>query len=183
VRVAEDGEILVRGATIAGGGTGDGWLHTGDAGWFDDAGMLNVLGRQADLFVNPEGKRVSPGGLETLLKSSHFIAHALVVGAGRPFNAALIVPDFAVLKRMARRRGIAYTEVEELVRDERVREVLGQELKGINDKLAAHDQIRAWDLLPRDLTTAAGELTAAGTLRRAVVMERCAAEIERLYAE
>ena len=182
---APEGEILVRGATvtaIAGMSDGDGWLHTGDAGWFDEAGMLNVLGRQADLFLDAEGKRVSPGGLETLLKSSHFITQALVVGAGRPHNAALIVPDFAALKRMARKRGIAYTEVEELVHDDRVREVLGQEVKGFNDKLGPHDQIRAWALLPRDLTVAAGELTPAGTLRRAVVTQRYAAEIESLYA-
>jgi long-subunit acyl-CoA synthetase (AMP-forming)/cytochrome P450 len=180
VRLAGDGEILVRGGTVA-AGNGDGWLHTGDAGFFDDAGMLNVLGRQADLFLNPEGRRVSPGGLETLLKGSHFITHALVVGAGRPFNAALLVPDFGALQRMARKRGIAYTEIGELVHDERVREVLTQEIKGVNDKLAPHDKIQAWDLLPRQLTTAAGELTAAGTLRRAVVAERFAEEIERLY--
>jgi len=181
VRIAPDGEILVRGGTVA-TGNGDGWLHTGDSGGFDDAGMLNVFGRQADLFLGPEGKRISPGGLESLLKSSHFITHALVVGAGRPFNAALLVPDFAALERMARKRAIAYTAVEELVHDQRVREVLGREVKDINDKLAPHDQIRAWDLLPRELTAANGELTAAGTLRRGLVTERLAAEIEKLYA-
>lgn len=179
LRLASDGEILVRGGTVT-AASEDGWLHTGDAGFFDDAGMLNVLGRKADLFLNPDGKRVSPAGLETLLKASHFITHALVVGAGRPHNAALVVPDFGALQRMARKRGIAYTEVSELVHDERVREVLAQEVKGVNDKLAAHDKIQAWDLLPRPLT-AASELTAAGTLRRAVVMERCAGEIEALY--
>lgn len=180
VRIAPDGEILVRGGTVAMSGD-DGWLHTGDSGWFDDAGMLNVFGRQADLYTGPEGKRVSPGGLETLLKGSHFITYALVVGASRPNNIALLVPDFAALKRMARKRGIAYTDAGELIHDERVREVLGQELKGINDKLAPHDKIHAWTLLPRELSVSTGELTAAGTLRRAVVTERFAAEIESLY--
>jgi long-chain acyl-CoA synthetase len=180
VRIAPDGEILVRGGTVAAHGD-DGWLHTGDSGFFDDAGMLNVFGRQADLFTGPEGKRVSPGGLETHLKSSHFVTNALVVGAGRPFNAALLVPDFAALKRMARKRGIAYTEVADLVRDERVRQVIAQDVKGFNDKLAPHDKIQAWDLLPRELSASTGELTASGTLRRAVVTERCAAEIESLY--
>ncbi|HEV7506857.1 MAG TPA: cytochrome P450 [Thermoanaerobaculia bacterium] len=180
VRVAGDGEILVRGGTVTAHGD-DGWLHTGDAGFFDDAGMLNVLGRQADLYLGAEGKRVSPAGLETLLKGSHFVTHALVVGAGRPNNAALLVPDFGALQRMARKRGIAYNAVEELVHDPRVREVLAQEVKGVNDKLAAHDKIQAWDLVPRELTTAAGELTAAGTLRRGVVTERYKAEIESLY--
>jgi len=182
LRIAADGEILVRGEA-APGVDGDGWLHTGDAGWLDDAGMLNVLGRLGDLWTGADGKRVSPGGLESLLKSSHFVTHALVVGAGRPFNAALLVPDFAVLRRMAQRRGIAFSSLEELVRDKRVREFLGKDIKGFNDKLAPHDQIHAWDLLPRELSAADGELTAAGTLRRAVVLERCAGEIERLYRE
>jgi long-subunit acyl-CoA synthetase (AMP-forming)/cytochrome P450 len=182
VRIAGDGEILVRGETAT-AREGDGWLHTGDAGWLDDAGMLNVFGRQGDLWTGPNGKRISPGGLESLLKSSHFITHAVVVGAGRPFNAALLVPDFAALRRMAQRRGIVFSSLEELVRDERVREVLAKDVQGFNDKLAPHDKIHAWDLLPRELSAADGELTAAGTLRRAVVMERCVGEIERLYKE
>ncbi len=180
VRVAPDGEILTRGGTVAAPGP-DGWLHTGDSGFFDDAGMLNVFGRQADLYTGPEGKRVSPGGLETLLKGSHFIAHALVVGAGRPNNVALLVPDFAALQRMARKRGIAYTDPGELIHDERVREVLGQEIKGVNDKLAPHDKIHAWTLLPRELSASTRELTATGALRRAVVTEHYKAEIESLY--
>ncbi len=180
VRMAAGGELLVRGATAT-GVDADGWLHTGDAGWLDDADMLNVFGRLGDLWTGAEGKKVSPGGLESLFKSSHFVTHVLVVGAGRPFNAALLVPDFAALRHLAQRRGIAFSSLEELVRDERVREVVGNDIKGFNDKLAPHDKLRTWDLLPREL--AASELTATGTLRREVVMERCAGEIERLYKE
>lgn len=180
VRVAPDGEILVRGGTVA-TPEADGWLHTGDSGWFDDAGMLNVFGRQADLYTGLEGRKVSPGGLEPLFKSSHFVNHALIVGAGRPYNAVLLVPDFAALRRMARKRKIAFTELSELVRDERVREVIAQEVQGVNDKLAPHDKIQTWDLLPHELSVAAGELTTTGTLRRAVVTEHYKAEIESLY--
>jgi long-subunit acyl-CoA synthetase (AMP-forming)/cytochrome P450 len=189
VRIAADGEILVRGGTVARHGRpapavdAEGWLHTGDAGWIDEAAMLAVLGRQADLYTGHGGRRVSPGALETLLRSSHFAAHVLVVGKGRPFNAALIAPDFEALERMARRRGIAFTSREELLRAPRVRELYANEIKGFNDKLAAHDQIQAWDLLPRELTVAGGELTPAGTLRRAALLEKHAAEIERLYAD
>jgi long-chain acyl-CoA synthetase len=183
IRVADDGEILLRGDTVARASVdGDGWLHTGDAGRIEDAGMLIVLGRKADLFTGAGGKQVSPAGLESLLRSSHFLAHAVVVGAGRPFNAALLVPDLAVLQRLAQRRGIAYSTVEELVRDRRVREVVAKEIEGFNDKLAAHDKIQAWELLPHGFSPAGGELTAARTLRRAAVLEKYAGQIERLYA-
>ena len=183
VRIAPDGEILVRGETVSAPAAGaEGWLHTGDVGWFDDAGMLNVLGRRQDLFEGAGGKRVSPAGLECLLRSSHFVAHAVVVGDGRPANAALLVPDFADLEQVARRRGIPYSSVEELARDPRVRELIGKDVQGFNDKLAAHDKIESWELLPQPFSVAGGELTPAGTLRRSAVLAKYAAEIERLYA-
>jgi long-chain acyl-CoA synthetase len=187
IRIAGDGEILVRGDAVARQGRPlpavdeEGWLHTGDAGWIDDAGMLAVLGRQADLFAGAGGKKVSPAGLECLLRSSHFVTHAVVVGEGRATNAALLVPDFGDLERVARRRGIAFSTPQELVRDARVRELIAKEVQGFNDKLAAHDRIEAWELLPQGFSVAGGELTATGTLRRAVVLEKYAREIERLY--
>jgi len=161
----------------------DGWLHTGDSGWIDDSGMLNVFGRQADLFEGPGGKKVSPGGLESLFRSSHFVAQAVMVGDGRPYNGLLIAPDLEVLKRAASRRNIAFSTIEDLLRDSRVRELYAREVQGFNDKLAPHDQVRAWELLPRELTAEAGELTPAGTLRRAVVLERWAEAVERLYSQ
>jgi long-chain acyl-CoA synthetase len=183
VKIAQSGEILVRGETVAAAAAGgDGWLHTGDSGWFDDAGMLSVLGRQADLYAGPGGRQVSPGGLESLFRSSHFVAQALMVGEGRPFNALLIAPDLEAVRRMARRRGIDDSSIERLLRDVRVREHFAREVKGINDKLAPHDQVKAWDLLPRELSVAEGELTPAGTLKRAVVAAKHAEAIERLYA-
>jgi long-subunit acyl-CoA synthetase (AMP-forming)/cytochrome P450 len=189
VRIAPDGEILVRGETVARRGTpppavdGEGWLHTGDTGSLDDSGMLKVLGRTADLFANQAGRRISPGGLETLLRSSHFVAHALVVGAGRPGNAALIFPDLTAVRRLAKRRGIAYSSLAELLRDERVRRPFENDFRNFNDTLGPHDKVQVWDLFPGELTIAADELTPAGTLRRAVVMERYKEEIEKLYAE
>ena len=189
VRIAGDGEILVRGETVVRYGhpapavDTEGWLHTGDAGCIDEAALLAVLGRQADLYNGHGGSQVSPGGLETLLRSSHFAAHVLVVGRDRPFNAALIAPDFEALERMARRRGVSYTTREDLLHQPQVRELFADEIKGFNDKLAADDQIQAWDLLPGEFTVAGGELTPAGSLRRAVLLEKYGAEIERLYGE
>jgi long-subunit acyl-CoA synthetase (AMP-forming)/cytochrome P450 len=183
VRVAEDGEILVRGTAVAAGPAVDaeGWLHTGDDGWIDEAGMLSVRGRKSEVFVGPYGKKVSPSGLESLIRSSHFIAHAVVVGEGRPHNAALLVPDLHALQRMAKRRRIEHSTTAELVRHPRVREVIGKEIDGYNERLAAHDQIKAWDLLPDGFSAATGELTSTRTLRRKAVLEKYAPEIEKLY--
>lgn len=184
VRIAVDGEILVRGGAVAAGPAVDaeGWLHTGDDGWIDEAGMLAVRGRKSEVFVGPQGKKVSPSALESLIRSSHFIANALVVGDGRPHNAALIVLDLHALQRMAQRRKIAFSTVEELVRHPRVRDAIGKELDGFNEKLADHDKIKAWDVLPAGFTVATGELTPAGTLRRQAVLEKHADAIEKLYA-
>lgn len=182
IQIAEDGEILVRGETVAPHSLGtEGWLHTGDSGWIDDSGMLNVFGRLADLYTGMGGKKVSPGGLESLFRASHFVSQAVMVGDGRPYNGLLIAPDLEVLKRAASRRNIAYSSTEDLLRDSRVREIYAREIQGVNDKLAPHDQVRTWELLPRELTVEAGELTPAGTVRRAVVLERWAEAVERLY--
>jgi long-subunit acyl-CoA synthetase (AMP-forming)/cytochrome P450 len=189
IRIAEDGEILVRGETVARHGRPaprvdeEGWLHTGDGGAIDEAAMLTVRGRRSDLFTRSGGGTVSPGALETLLRSSHFVSHVFVVGDGRPYNVALIAPDVEALPRMTQRFGIADTAVENVMRDPRVREHFDQDIKGFNDKLPAHEKIQAWHLLSGDFTVAGGELTAAGTLRRQAILEKYAAEIDGLYAE
>ncbi|HSG40049.1 MAG TPA: AMP-binding protein, partial [Thermoanaerobaculia bacterium] len=183
LRVAEDGEILLRGAAVAAGPAVDaeGWLHTGDEGWIDESAMLSILGRQGDVFTGLGGRKVSPAGLETLVRSSHFVGHALVVGEGRPHNVALIAPDLHALERMAKRRRIEYASIEELVRDQRVRDVIGKEIEGFNEKLAAHDKIKAWEILPNSFTVATGELTPARTLRRKAVLEKYRVVIEKMY--
>ena len=184
LRVAGDGEILLRGAAVAAGPAVDaeGWLHTRDEGWIDESAMLNVRGRQGEIFTSPDGRKVSPAGLESLVRSSHFVGHAVVVGEGRPHNAALIAPDLHALERMAKRRRIEHSSIEELVRDERVRDVIGKEIEGFNERLAAHDKIKAWEILPHGFSVATGELTPARTLRRQAVLEKYRVVIEKMYA-
>ncbi len=189
IRIAEDGEILVRGETVARRGRPipavdeEGWLHTGDAGAFDEAAMLVVQGRKSDLIDRPGGLKVSPGILETLLRSSHFVAHVFVTGEGRPNNAALIAPDLKTMPRMIKRYELTEKTQAEVMADPRVREHFDKEIVGFNEKLAAHDKIQAWHLLADDFSVAGGELTPTGTLRRQVIREKYAAEIERLYTE
>jgi long-subunit acyl-CoA synthetase (AMP-forming)/cytochrome P450 len=188
IRIAEDGEILVRGEVVARGGQpspqvdAEGWLHTGDSGAIDEAAMLNIQGRQGDLFIRPGSRRVSPGALETLVRSSHFVSHVFVTGEGRPHNVALVAPDVGALPRMIQRFNIADTGVAAVMRDPRVREHFDQDIQGFNDKLPAHEKIQAWHLLSNEFSVAGGELTAAGTLRRQAIREKYAAELDRLYA-
>jgi long-subunit acyl-CoA synthetase (AMP-forming)/cytochrome P450 len=181
-----DGEILARGPNVARPATAvdaAGWLHTGDVGMLDDAGMLQVLGRREDLFAGPEGRRVAPVALAGLLQSSHFIARALVVGEGRDSTGALVVPDFEFLGATLGRRGIAAASRQEMVRHPRVREIYEREIAGFNRNLAAHDQIKVWDLLSDEWSVASGELSPTGTVRRQVVLERYAPVVAGLYSE
>jgi long-subunit acyl-CoA synthetase (AMP-forming)/cytochrome P450 len=188
-----DGEILARGPNVARPASASaaapapavdaaGWLHTGDVGMLDDAGMLHVLGRREDLFASPDGRRVAPVPLAGLLQSSHLIARALVVGEGRASTGALIVPDFEFLAATMRRRGIAAASRQEIVRHPRVREIYEREIAGFNRNLAAHDQIKVWELLADDWSVASGELSPTGTVRRQAVLERYAAVVEGLYS-
>lgn len=191
-----DGEILARGPGVARPAPATaattavvpapavdaaGWLHTGDVGMLDDAGMLHVLGRREDLFASPEGRRVAPVALAGLLQSSHFIARALVVGEGRAATGALVVPDFDFLATTLQRRGIVVASRVEMVHHPRVREIYEREIAGFNRNLAAHDQIKVWDLLPDEWSVASGELTPTGTVRRRALLERYAAAVAGLY--
>jgi long-subunit acyl-CoA synthetase (AMP-forming)/cytochrome P450 len=180
-----DGEILARGPNVARPAAAvdaAGWLHTGDVGMLDDAGMLHVLGRREDLFAGAEGRRVAPVALAGLLQSSHFIARALVVGEGRASTGALVVPDFEFLGATLERRGIAAASRQEMVRHPRVREIYEREIAGFNRNLAAHDQIKVWDLLSDEWSVASGELSPTGTVRRQVVLERYAPLVAGLYS-
>jgi long-subunit acyl-CoA synthetase (AMP-forming)/cytochrome P450 len=201
--LGRDDEILVRGPSVArsgagptiaagtggaGGGVavppaavdGAGWLHTGDVGMLDDAGMLHVLGRREDLFESPEGRRIAPVPLAGLLQSSHFIARALVVGGGRAATGALVVPDFEFLATVCRRRGIAAASRQEMVSHPRVREIYAREIAGFNRDLAAHDQIKVWELLADEWSAGSGELSPTGAVRRQAMLERYRDAVDRL---
>ena len=181
---ADGDEILVRGPGVAPGAVdADGWLHTGDVGMIDDAAMLHVLGRREDLFHNALGRRIAPVPLGGLLQSNHLIAKAMVAGDSRGALGALLVPDFDFLATTLRRRGIAAGSRRELVSDPRVRELYAHEIASINGGLAAHDQIRVWELLADEWSVESGELSPTGAVRREAVLERYAPVLQRLFGE
>ena len=190
IKVAEDGEILVKGPGLMQGYWDDpestaasvddsGWLHTGDVGHIDQSGYLYVQDRKRDLITLEEGHRVAPLPIEKLLVSRGLFTHAIVVGDGEPFLGALLVPDFEWL------RGKLGAELssEELAAHPDVRRQAAGLVEAANRRLGPEEQIRRFSLLERELSLEKGEITPSRRLRRKIVLQRCAEQIAELYAE
>ncbi len=178
---ADDGEILVRGPTVFAGYyndeeatnavlPGDGWLHTGDVGEIDEDGFLTITDRKKDIIVTAGGKNVSPQNIESLLKGIPWVSQALVVGDRRPYLVALLTLDEEELAQ-ARRPGGRLTHSSR------------REVDQFNEGLAHHEQIRRFEILPRDFSADQNEITPTLKLRRRIVEEHFAPELEALYAE
>ena len=192
VRIAEDGEILVRSETVFQGYfkdpeataevlTPDGWLRTGDIGELDEDGFLTITDRKKDILVTAGGKNVAPQNLENDLKTSKFVSQAIVVGDRRPYVTALITLDAEEIGRWATGQGID-GDFATLVRDERVRELVQRIVDEVNRERSRFEQIKRFAVVPRDFTMEDGEVTPTLKLRRRAVMEHFSAEIDALYA-
>jgi long-chain acyl-CoA synthetase len=194
VRIADDGEILVRGPCVMLGYyrkpdetrqvlTADGWLSTGDIGYLDEDGYLIVTDRKKDLLKTAAGKFVAPQPIENQLKSSPFILNAAVVGERRKFVAGLIVPHFANIEAEARTIGLAFHSRAELAAHPWVRELIENEIARLTAHLAQYEKIKRFSLLDHDFTFEDGQLTYTMKLRRRVVEERYREAIDRLYVD
>jgi long-chain acyl-CoA synthetase len=191
VRIADDGEILVRGPNVCRGYwgrpdataeliDGDGWLHSGDLGALDD-GYLRVTGRKKDLIITAYGKNVSPSELETALRYEPLISQAVVVGDDRPYLTALLTLDDGSVAEWAARSGRALG-IEALTQDEALLAEVAAAVERVNEHHSHAEGIRAWRLLPRDLTVAAGELTPTLKVKREVVVAEYTDLVEAMYA-
>ncbi|WP_224387665.1 long-chain fatty acid--CoA ligase [Pseudonocardia sp. ICBG1293] len=186
VRIDDDGEILVRGPHLARGYRGDpqatadsfvdGWFRTGDLGEWR-GGFLRVTGRKKDLIITAGGENISPARIEDVLAGSPVVDQVLVVGDGRPFLVALLVPDFAELAR----HGL-HGDPEDVVADPRTRVLVEKALDTANRTLGRAERIRAHAVLPRAWTGDSGELTPTLKLRRAAVEQGHRALGDELYA-
>ncbi|MEV0948152.1 long-chain fatty acid--CoA ligase [Rhodococcus sp. NPDC049939] len=190
VRIAEDGEIELRGGVVFRGywrndkateeAFDDGWFRTGDLGSLDNEGYLTVTGRKKDLLVTAGGESVSPGPVEDRLRSHPLISQAVVVGDGRPFVGALLTVDPQAFEDWKSVRGKPSTvPVTDLRDDEDLRADLQEVVDDANASQAI--SIRRFAILDRDLTEADGDLTATLKIKRDVVAERFADDIESLY--
>lgn len=193
VRIAEDGEILAKGPNIMKGYWGlpeatkeaidaDGWFHTGDIGEVDSEGFLRITDRKKELIVNANGKNIAPAPIENSLKSSAYVAQAVVIGDRRKFLSALLVPDYDNLKGWAAKQGLP-TERGALFARNETRALLAQEVDAVNKKLAKFEQIVAWEILPDEFTIETGELTPTMKVKRRVINQKYGDVIDRLYAE
>jgi long-chain acyl-CoA synthetase len=193
VRIAEDGEILVRGPNVMRGYYGqpeataavlkDGWLYTGDVGYMEKDGQLYITDRKKDLFKLSNGKYVAPQLIESLLKQSEFVSQVVVVGAGRKQPAALIVPDWESLKHaLEKERETAPHDRVELSKYSPAIKIVQRDVADLTSSLVDYERIRRVALLPREFTIEGGELTPTLKVKRKVIDERFGDLIEDLYS-
>ncbi|GIE33905.1 long-chain acyl-CoA synthetase [Actinoplanes italicus] len=192
IRLAPDGEILVRGPLVcagylrADGGIDpitdeDGWLATGDVGVLDDAGFLTITDRKKELIINSSGKNISPAQIENLLRAHPLIAQAVAVGDRRPYITALIVLDEEIAPLWARSKGLPTTAVADLAEDPVLRAEIESAVAVANAKLSRPEQVKTFRILPRGWSPESGELTPTLKLRRRIIQDRYADEIGALY--
>lgn len=184
VRIAPDGEVLVRGEAVAGPGTqdDDGWLATGDAGRLHPDGFLEVFGPKVHALTGPGGAPVHPAPVETALRAGHFFSQALVVAADDGRLGALLAPDLSALSAWARRRGLdGAGEPEALLERDAVRALIETDVRSINGLLDEERRVAAWRLVPDGFSRSAGEVEPDGNLRREVILERRTEELAALW--
>ena len=181
-RIADDGEILLRGSHVAELQCRDGWLHTGNLGQLQD-GRLRIIGRRADTITLSSGETVLPGALENAVRRSPYIDDALVVGSGRPFLACIILANAGALESWAHDKGLDFVNFSGLVRNNQIRALIGGELAHSLADASGATKPRTFRIIEQRLEAGDPELTRAMTLRRAYVCEKYAALIDELYQE
>jgi long-subunit acyl-CoA synthetase (AMP-forming) len=193
VKLAEDGEVLVRGATVMAGYRNqpektaetidaDGWLHSGDIGRFDEAGYLSIIDRKKELIINAAGKNMSPANIEAQLKSgSPLIGQAVTIGDGRPYNVALIVLDPDAAAGFAAQRGLADGSVAAMAQDSAVLAEVSAGVERANRRLSRVEQIKRFTVLACDWPPAGDELTPTMKLKRKPIAAKYAVQIDALY--
>lgn len=193
VRIAADGEILVKGDTVMKGYcraadndeafTADGWFRTGDIGHIDADGFLVITDRKKDLIKTSGGKYIAPQRLESLIKSSRFVSQVVVVGNARKFASALIVPNMELLRGYAQMKSIGYADQSELLSNPRIIDLIARQVDKYTTELAQFERVKKVALLGNEFTTESGELTPTLKPRRSVIEKKYAVVIDRLYEE
>ncbi len=194
VRIAGDGEILVKGPCVMQGYyhkpeqtrevfTSDGWFCTGDIGRLDEDGYLIITDRKKELLKTAAGKFVAPAPIENLLKQSRFITNAIVVGDKHKFVSVLIVPNFTAIENEARKQNKELAGPSQMMQDPWVRDLLSSEIERLTSSLAQYEKPKRFALLEQDFTFANGELTYTLKIKRRVIEDRYKDVIARLYAD
>jgi len=194
LRIADDGEILVKGPTLMQGYynnpeataeviDADGWLHTGDVGHLDEDGYLFITDRKKNIIVTSGGKNVASAPIENRLKQSKYIEEVCLVGNHRKFISAILIPNLEALKTWARAHSIEAGSNQELVSHPDVIAFIDQELKILQMELARFETVKKFILLAEPLSIEDGELTPSLKIRRSVIEKRYRDQINQLYEE
>ncbi len=197
IKLADDGEILAKGPNIMQGYykapdkteevmSDDGWFHTGDIGtWVTNKRngkkLLKITDRKKQLLKTSGGKYVAPAPIENKFKESFFVEQMMVVGEGKKFVSALIVPAFESLKEWAKENGISATSNEDLIKNEKVMDEFKKIIKEYNPEFSHIEQIKKFKLLPSEWTTETGELTPTMKVKRKVIREKYKSVIDDIY--
>jgi long-chain acyl-CoA synthetase len=192
MRIADDGELLVRGGVVFSGywhnkqatseAFADGWFKTGDLGAVDEKGFLTITGRKKEIIVTAGGKNVAPAVLEDQLRAHPLISQAMVVGDAKPFIGALITIDPEAFQGWKQRNSKADTSVGDLVTDPDLLAEIDAAVKQANLVVSHAESIRKFRILPVDFTEDTGELTPTMKVKRRVVAEKFANDIEAIYS-
>jgi long-subunit acyl-CoA synthetase (AMP-forming) len=195
IRLAEDGEVLVRGGVVMKGYRNqpdktaetideEGWLHSGDIGEIDEDRFLRIVDRKKELIINAAGKNMSPANIEAAVKAaSPLIGQAAAIGDGRPYNTALIVLDAEFAPAWAAKQGIEDTSLESLAKNEQMVAAVQEGVDAANEKLARVEGIKKFTIVPGDWEPGGDELTPTMKLKRKPIDQKYADEIEAMYAK
>jgi len=190
VRIADDGEILVKGPNVFQGyykneeatreTIVDGWLHTGDIGEVDSEGFISITGRKKDIIITAGGKNITPANIEAEVKQHPLVSQCVVVGDRRPYLVALATLDPEEIVKHAQENGLP-EDPEKLAADPGVRASIQGHIDQLNEKFARVEQVKKFAILPQDLSQEGGELTPTLKVKRAAVVDKYEPEIEKLY--
>ena len=193
-KLAEDGELLIKGPQVMLGYyreeqatraaiDDDGWLKTGDIARIDEEGYLYIIDRKKEIIVTAGGKNIPPQPLENSLKLDKYISQAFVYGDRKPYLIAIVTPNLERLLEFAHEQKLYYLGMDDLVANREVLELFSKRIEQFNSNLAGYETIKKFVLLPREFSTAGGELTPTMKLRRKVIYDLYQDKIEHLYLE
>lgn len=193
VKIAEDGEILVKGWARCVGYWNDpqatdelfkdGWLHTGDIGFVDEEGFLHITDRKKDIIITSSGKNITPSNIENLLKASRYISQAVVIGEGRKYLTALVTLDRDEVTRYAEKKGITFSEFSDLTKKREILDLIDREIDERNRELARIEQIKKFTILDKEFQQSDEEMTPTLKVKRRIFEQKYKDWIEAMYTE